>query len=254
MMQRKIIRKTLLCAGLALLPSSLYAQRSDCADCHFAHPEAPAPYHLTDWDKSGHGRNDVGCEKCHGGDPSTFESFLAHRGILHSSNPASPTHRTNLPETCGACHMGPLVAFKKSHHYELLKEGNEAAPSCSTCHGSVAANLLSPKRLAHECERCHGEGKSAYRVEHPILGKVLLERVGEVRKLLDQTKHLIGRVKDDTRQRNLEEAYLLAEAPLKEAVDSGHSFVFDELQDCLNIARRRAEVLLDGIANSEKSQ
>ena len=67
------------------------AQRSRCADCHFATPPDSAgshlgewnrTKHLEDWEMSPHGRNDVGCESCHGGDPATFESFLAHRGIL----------------------------------------------------------------------------------------------------------------------------------------------------------------------------
>ena len=42
-------------------------QASRCADCHFAQNNAPAQDHLFDWDRSPHGRNRVGCDKCHGG-------------------------------------------------------------------------------------------------------------------------------------------------------------------------------------------
>ena len=98
-------------AFLLLSAAPATAQQSRCADCHFANPTAPAGIHLSDWDRSAHSRNNVGCEKCHGGDATTFESFLAHRGVLNSANPASPVNRRNLPATCGACggtHMGVL--------------------------------------------------------------------------------------------------------------------------------------------------
>ena len=235
--------------GVQMTASLVLAQRSRCADCHYAHPEAPAPRHLADWERSAHGRNNLGCEECHGGNASTFESFLAHQGMLDSHDPASPTLSRNLPETCGACHMGPLVAFRESTHYELLRQGDDTAPTCSTCHGSVAANFLSPKTLAKRCESCHGEGEVAYRIEHPILGRLLLEKVLEVRKLLDHSKHLIRHIKDEPRRRRLEETYRQAEIPLTEAAQAGHSFVFDKLQEYLDVARLRAKNLLGELAN-----
>jgi len=114
----------------------------------------------------------------------------------------------------------------------------------------VAANFLSPKTLSKRCESGHGEGKVAHRVEHPILGRLLLEKVLEVRKLLDHSKHLIRHIKDEPRRRRLEETYRQAEIPLTEAAQAGHSFLFDELQECLDVARRRARNLLDELANS----
>src|SRR3970282_2548491 len=58
------------------------AQGTRCADCHLANPDAPG--HLYAWERSAHGQHNVGCEACHGGDATTFESFAAHRGILNS--------------------------------------------------------------------------------------------------------------------------------------------------------------------------
>lgn len=246
---RKSLWLSLLILGGVLGIDTAGAQQSYCADCHFAHPEAPAQHHLMNWDHSAHGRNNIGCEACHRGDPSTFESFLAHRGILSSYDPASPTNRSNLPRTCGACHIGPLVAFQKSVHYELLRQGDDHAPTCSTCHGSVAANFLSAKRFAKQCKRCHGEGKTAYRDEYPIMGELMLEKVGEVRKQLEQAEHLIHRIKDEERCLRLQEVYRRAEVPLIRAVQSGHSFVFDEMQEQLALAQRRAQKLLEELAN-----
>ena len=58
--------------GLVALAGGLVlAQQSRCADCHFASPNNPRPNHVSTWDRSPHGRNGVGCEKCHRGDSTT---------------------------------------------------------------------------------------------------------------------------------------------------------------------------------------
>lgn len=222
---------------------------SRCADCHFAHRRPPSQWHLSEWDHSAHGRANVGCEKCHGGDPSTFESFLAHRGMLSARNPASPVHRANLPRTCGGCHPGPFAAFQKSRHYELLQEGNPDTPTCVTCHGNVGAYLLSPKSLYSECANCHAPGKLAPRSDFPAEGKIMLTSVREVRASLDEAKTLIKRINDKARREQLELELEDARAPLVAAVQSAHMFVFDQMQDRLFMARKRADMLMEQLAN-----
>ena len=37
---------------LFLFATPAMSQQSRCADCHFSRPEAPAPDHLADWDRS----------------------------------------------------------------------------------------------------------------------------------------------------------------------------------------------------------
>ena len=126
-------------AGLAVLgmlgvTDRAAAQASRCADCHFANPEtAPAPDHLYEWDRSPHRRNGIGCESCHAGDATTFESLQAHRGVLSRGNPTSPVNRVNIPRTCGSCHPGPYTNFQQSQHFALLNEGNRRVPVCVTC-------------------------------------------------------------------------------------------------------------------------
>ncbi len=239
-------------ASTLLLAGPATAQDSRCADCHFANPTAPRQDHLEDWDRSPHGRNRVGCETCHGGDPTTFESFLAHQGILNSRNPASPVHRWNLPRTCGACHTGPFVAFQDSKHFELLRSGDEAPPTCSTCHGEVAAKLLSPRGLERRCETCHGNDRIAPNSDFPPQGRILLEDVEEVRQLLDRANELIRRVDDEQRRESLEDAFEQAEVPLVEAVRAGHAFVFDRLQERLAVSRERVNEILNAFANPKR--
>lgn len=93
--------------------------RSRCADCHFAQASAIATSHITSWEISGHSRANVGCDGCHGGNPTTFEAFPAHRDIVPLQSPASPVHRARIVTTCGRCHAEPLAAFEQSRHFQL---------------------------------------------------------------------------------------------------------------------------------------
>jgi len=227
-----------------------WSQENRCADCHIANPQAdPIPEHTYDWEMSAHGRSAVGCEKCHDGDATTFESFLAHRGILTSRNPASPIHRTNLPKTCGKCHIGPFVEFQKSRHYQILREGRGEGPTCSTCHGPVAARLLSPRSLEKRCDTCHGPDGIHPNSDYAPDGRILLQEVHAVRDLLATAPRLIGRVKDPARKKALEDAYEQAQVPLREAVSSAHAFVFEQMRERLKAAKERSEALLTELAN-----
>lgn len=224
---------------------------NSCADCHFANPDAPARDHLYEWDRSPHGRNSVGCQACHGGNSTTFESFQAHQGVLNSSNPASPVHRSNLPRTCGTCHTGPFVEFQSSQHFALLGQGDRRVPVCVTCHGSVAANLLSARGLERECASCHGPDRIAPRPGRAEDARTLLEGVDEVRESLKAADRLISRIGDAARRQQLEDAYQQAEVPLIQARQAGHRFVFDGLQERLSVARQRVAALLQQLVNPQ---
>jgi hypothetical protein len=235
-------------AGL-LLSVPLSAQQSLCADCHFANAGGPRPMHLHEWDLSAHGRASVGCEACHGGNPKTVESFLAHQSIVRGRGLDNPVNRRNLPATCGKCHSGPYTEFQTSTHYLLLRNGDPAAPSCSTCHGEVAAYLLSPKGLEGECNGCHGRGKKQERVEYAANARILLQGTRDTRTLLDGARRLITRVKDKTLRESLQYDYEQALVPLQEAAHAGHSFVFDKKDERLGVAMARAEALSVRLAN-----
>jgi hypothetical protein len=242
--------------ALLLLPAPVAAQTSRCADCHMANVESPtvswssfAVRHLSDWEHSPHERARVGCETCHGGDATTFERFQAHQGMLNARNPASPVHPANLPRTCGTCHTGPYVAFQKSHHYELLRAGDRSVPTCSSCHGEVAANLLSPRGLQNTCTRCHGPNSAQPRPDRAVDAGILMTGVRDVRATLNEARSLIRRVKDPARRQALEEQWRQAEVPVIEAAQAGHEFVFTNIRERLATARQRADALLDTLAN-----
>lgn len=234
---------------LFIFPTPGLSQQSRCADCHFSRPEAPAPDHLSDWERSAHSRNNAGCETCHGGEATSFESFQAHRGILNSANPASPVNRRNLPATCGTCHAGPFVAFQKSQHFALLEKGDSRVPVCSTCHGAAGFRRPSARALETQCRQCHGPRGIAPRSERAEAARTLYEALNESRDLLKSTRSLINRVSDKTRRAQLDDAYQQVEVPLIEAVQAGHQFVYDDLKERLSTGRRRLEALLGQLAN-----
>lgn len=241
----------LLAFCLASTVAAEARSESRCADCHFANAGSAARWHLSEWDNSAHGRNAIGCERCHGGDPTTFESFRAHQGMLGSQNPASPIHRANLPRTCGSCHPGPFEAFQRSRHFALLREGNPSTPTCVTCHGTVGAYLMSPKALSSECNGCHGPGKVAPRADFPAEGKMRLAAVREVRQQLDAAGKLVRQVKDKALRARLELEVEDAGIPIHEAVQAAHAFVFDVMEQRLDVARKRVDLLMGRLANPE---
>lgn len=233
---------------LLVFATPAMCQESRCADCHFSRPDAPAPDHLADWDHSAHSRN-VGCEKCHGGDATTFEPFLAHRGILNSTNPASPVNRRNLSATCGTCHAGPFVGFQKSQHFTLLEKGDTRVPVCLTCHGAAGDRRPSARALETQCAQCHGPNRIAPRPERAEAARTLYDALHESRDLMKTVRSLVNRVSDKPRRAQLDEAYQQAEVPLIQAVQAGHQFVYDDLKERLSVARQRIEALLGQLAN-----
>ena len=226
--------------------------RGFCADCHFANTDAPEREHLDAWSLSAHGRSNVGCERCHGGDPTTTERFQAHQNVLRSTNPSSPVFRANLPQTCGQCHIGPYVQFQQSDHLGLLKDGDRRGPTCTTCHGSVAAQLASPRGLEQRCQQCHGPAGREPREGRAAEARVFLEGITDVRQSLDAASRLVERVSDPTRRRLLDDAFEQAEVPLMQARQAGHRFVFDELESRLAEARRRTAALMQLLINPER--
>jgi len=242
----------LLLAGAATSASAqIQVAESRCADCHFANFGARsidgAAFHLQEWDSSPHGRANVGCERCHGGDPTTFDAFLAHRDVLGPRNPASPIAPTNLPATCGSCHAGPYAAFQTSRHYALLQQGDQRAPVCTLCHGTVSANLPSGRALESRCEHCHGPKGDRPMPDATAQARALLDGVHEVRSLLDQSASLIRRLEPGARRERLLADWRQADVPLATCVSAGHAFVFEGAEEQLATARQRAQALLDDL-------
>lgn len=233
---------------LLLVPDA-EAQESRCASCHYANPTAPRQDHLVAWDNSPHDRANVGCEKCHGGDATSFERPLAHRDVLNSSNPRSPVNRRNLPATCGACHTGPFVAFQESPHYKLLQAADGRGPTCSTCHGDVDGHLLTAKAVASRCDSCHGPNGTAPRSDRARQVREQYDALDAVRQEVKLARSLVRRVNDVQRRAALTDDLEQAQVSLTRAINASHKFVYDELREHLAVTQQRTQALLARLAN-----
>ena len=244
------MQRMLFVLGLAVLSATLAGAQTrpnQCAECHMARATAPGRGHVLDWESSAHRRSEIGCERCHGGNAATHQVLQAHFGVTNLRNSASPLNRRNVSATCGTCHSGPYSAFQKSGHAALLRRGDSRAPTCVTCHGEAAAQLLSPDAIAAECNQCHGPGTRAPRPERAAEVRQWLERVREVRAQLAAVRPMIDAVRDVGRQQRLRDAYHQADAPLAQSVVNGHSFVFADSNERLNVAQQRTAALYQSI-------
>jgi predicted CXXCH cytochrome family protein len=96
------------------------------------------------------------CMSCHGS-----------HGILSHTDPKSPTFRTNIPNTCGACHGGVKEEYMAGIHGKGLVAGNQKVPVCTDCHTAHA--ILQPTEASFRmqstpiCGSCHKDQLATYR-------------------------------------------------------------------------------------------
>jgi hypothetical protein len=248
MTMRRLILVGSLLVAVGYADTEASAQ-SKCADCHFANMKPSFAAHVRDWDLSAHARARVGCDGCHGGNPDTFDSALAHKDIQPSGHPRSPVHWSRLVTTCGTCHVGQALAFARSRHDQLRLEGDARGPSCITCHDAAGERLLSAKGLQSECASCHGAAKRAPRPDLPLAARNFFEGIRDVRRILEQAESLVSSVKDKARRVTLTADVQQARVPLTLAIQAAHSFRYDDSDQLVALARRRATTLVDTLAN-----
>lgn len=169
---------------------------ADCVDCHGAHDVVVAgnrgsrvhPLNIPDT-----------CESCHrpapsaasrsaplpgGADAPGYETSVHGRALRESGlvvtatcaschgshtirradDPAAPTSRRKIPETCGKCHVGILDGYLEGVHGAAFEKGVEDVPVCNDCHlehavddPRGAASSVSAGRVARTCARCHAD-------------------------------------------------------------------------------------------------
>jgi cytochrome b subunit of formate dehydrogenase len=134
-----------------------------CGDCHAKHRdseggEGAAQARVAAYSSSAHGVGvtssglvtSATCVDCHG----------AHE-VHPASDPRSPVHRENIPETCGRCHLGVVEVYADSIHGQLLAEGDERGPVCSDCHTSHGITRTASSAfildVVDECGDCHDD-------------------------------------------------------------------------------------------------
>jgi len=100
------------------------------------------------------GAHSATCNSCHG-----------THAIYAANDPRSMVFHTNVPDTCGDCHVEVTAAFQKSVHGIAAQHGAREAPVCTDCHGEhriIAPDVESSPVFASNipkmtCGRCHGD-------------------------------------------------------------------------------------------------
>lgn len=149
-----VLRAIMLIVAL-VVPARAAWEGNQCVACHETERLPISLGHsFEEWRASAHARGGVGCEKCHGGDPTAADATIAHRGVLPVSEAGSLVNPQRLPHTCGACHVKELQAYASTVHAQQVAEHGRGA-TCFTCHGSMATSLPSPAELSARCGICH---------------------------------------------------------------------------------------------------
>jgi cytochrome b subunit of formate dehydrogenase len=132
-----------------------------CGNCHQTHTVSlengmDGRQHVQSYLDSVHGKGisagglvfAATCANCH-----------EHHEVLHASDPLASTHRENIPNTCGRCHLGVVETYQTSIHGTLLAEGDDRAPVCTDCHTAhQITHAWTPDGLVDivaECGVCH---------------------------------------------------------------------------------------------------
>lgn len=201
---------------------------NNCVICHSSLIEpVRVSAHFYEWLNSTHEKKGVGCEKCHGGDPSAKVSKTAHTGVLRAAFPQSSLNPKNLPATCGSCHQEVVSAFIGSRHYQKLQESG-TGPSCSTCHHHMATSVITwPPETSALCANCHNEsgGPAAQYLDAPEKAGDVIAAFSRADEVIDWTYFLISEERKRLKEFRAEEAKLKSlEAVLKGAKLNWHEF------------------------------
>ena len=131
-------------------------KNNSCVNCHSKGMESLSDTsRYFEWHISPHKSKGVGCDKCHGGNPSVNDKGKAHIGVLPPKDGESKVNAKNLPETCGTCHQAIFKAFVTSKHYQQLKSSG-LGPSCNTCHAHMASEIIyTAEEISTLCSTCH---------------------------------------------------------------------------------------------------
>ncbi len=176
------------------VPASVHSAlgEGECLSCHGDPHEiavsaqmAPAKCAQCHADEVKEFRQSIHGQAAAAGDPDAPNCVSCH-GAVHqiqaSSDAASTIAKKNLPDTCASCHSNqqflsrheipfahPVEFYKRSVHGRAVMNGDEAAATCSDCHGSHgilpsrdARSKVNHWNIPATCGQCHTDIAKTY--------------------------------------------------------------------------------------------
>ncbi len=147
-----------------------------CLSCHLDNPEVrrrmgPTAGFIASYESSVHGvalasgnTKAATCSNCHG----------AH-DMKKASDVTSRVNRWNIVQDCSQCHSDIAKTFNESIHGKALQDGNNDAPTCTTCHGEhqiyaptdPRSRVSAQNVSAQVCASCHNSVQLSERYGMP---------------------------------------------------------------------------------------
>lgn len=225
-------------------------RNNNCVNCHAGLMEpVGVSAHFYEWRNSKHQQTGVGCEKCHGGDPTAKGKTAAHEGVFAPTFTQSKLHPQNLPATCSACHQGVVNAFVKSKHFQKLQTSNDA-PSCTNCHHHMATSVITwPPDTAVLCAKCHNaNGVAASYAQVPAQAGQTIAAFSRADGIVEWARELMREGKQKNLSFRAEEKQMQQfEQAMKAAKTQWHAFNLTDSRRTADEVFRQATTVKDGV-------
>ncbi len=145
---------------ITTIPHKGEIQKVNCQHCHYKGSPEGVPHQekYLEYERSVHGQavkagnpNAPTCQDCHG-----------THDVLPPTDPDSHVYKTNVPKTCGRCHLKEYADYSRGVHGKGLLKGDVDMPACTDCHGEHT--IYSPKdkrssvyatQIPNTCSKCH---------------------------------------------------------------------------------------------------
>lgn len=193
---------TLTILALITFSISVADNTSNCVTCHQEWEEEDGPSFK--FSKDIHSQKGLGCEDCHGGDPSLDDMD----DVRETGDYREPPDHSEVPLFCARCHsdaeymrghnpslpIDQLSKYKTSvHGQRLFDKGDDKVANCISCHtvheigdGRLPHSSTHPQNLPETCGGCHSDADymAGYNIptsqladyRESVHGKALLER------------------------------------------------------------------------------
>jgi len=187
---------SLLAAAICALAAGPVAQAKEdsCSICHLALGIQNLTKPAEDFKSDIHAAKGLGCDACHGGDPSVMglEAMDRKKGYIGKPSPAQ------VVSVCGRCHgdanfmrkynpslrVDQVAEYYTSVHGRRLREQkDQKVATCASCHPAHsirppndARSSVHPLRVADTCGSCHSNA------EHMAPYKIPTDQVEKFKK------------------------------------------------------------------------
>jgi hypothetical protein len=203
-----------------------------CLECHSG-LTGKLKTTVDDWEKSVHSTAEIGCSRCHGGDPAINDKLKAKRTKNFIGRPG----RAESIDFCGreGCHSSTISQLKRGPHY--IAAAKKAYLNCVDCHGSHMVEKSSIQLIKVEnCVQCH---KADY-------SKQIIETVATIDKGIADTENLIAELKSKHADLST------IESRLSETRSMFHQLVHVFSNEDMNSTKKIIELDVENIASDSR--